>query len=62
MKQSILNRVRVFFWHQRAKYSLRQLERELDRRAAGIKTAEEQRAEIAGWLKEERKTDIYNLL
>ena len=51
-KQTLWKRLLIFYWHRRAKYSLRQLERELDRHAAGIRTKEEQRADIAGWLKE----------
>ena len=51
-KQTILNRIRKFLSLVSVNYNLRQLERELDRHAAGIRTKEEQRADIAGWLKE----------
>ena len=51
-KQTIAGRLHEFFWRLRAASNLRQLEKELDRRAARILTKEEQRAEREAWTRE----------
>lgn len=52
LKLGFVDQMRAFFWELRAKYSLRELERELDRWAAGIRNKEEQRADREAWLRE----------